>query len=55
MTDIIIIVKGGCAEPECVPAGIRIRIKNYDVDGVPDCDLSTDEGIGEKCILTVWE
>ncbi len=37
-----------------IPADLRIVVRDYDVEGADEEDLTTDEN-GDKCAESVWE
>lgn len=48
-----ITVEGGVVQHVAVPSGVRVVVRDYDVDS-DDADLSTD-GNGDEYLESVWE
>lgn len=53
METVVIIVGDGLVQDVHAPKGIEVIIRDYDVDGVDEEDLSFDED-GKECFETVW-
>jgi len=50
---VTITVEGGVVQHVDCPAGVRVVVKDYDVDG-SETDLETDDN-GNKYVESVWE
>lgn len=50
---VLISVRGGAAEVECLPPGIRIVIRDYDIDGIEEDRLDIDEH-AELCVISEY-
>jgi hypothetical protein len=51
---VTIVVLGGVVHDVDCPDGVRAVVKDYDVDGCDETDLSTDAN-GDKYLESVWE
>lgn len=47
-------VEGGVVQNVEVPKGVRVIVKDYDVEGCDDDQLEQDEA-GDSFITSVWE
>ena len=49
-----IVVEGGVVQKVDCPKGVQVIVHDYDVDGVPEDELTQDDQ-GDECIETIWE
>lgn len=50
---VTVTVQGGVADLAAKPAGVAVRIRDYDVDGEDGVRLSRDAG-GQPCLVSEW-
>lgn len=50
---VTVTVRGGVADLAAKPAGVAVRIRDYDVDGEDGVRLSRDAG-GQPCLVSEW-
>jgi hypothetical protein len=51
---VLISIRGGMAEVECLPPGIRLVIRDYDIGGVDEDMLDIDEN-ADLCVISEYE
>ena len=51
---VTVYVRGGVVQDVEVPAGVEVVIYDYDVDDVPEAEISKDPE-GAPCIVNVWK
>jgi hypothetical protein len=54
MKTVKFVVEGGVVQDVVCPKGVRVVIHDYDIDGIPEDELTTDKS-GDDCIETIWE
>ncbi|MGA2063287.1 MAG: hypothetical protein ABSG67_22685 [Thermoguttaceae bacterium] len=54
MKTVKIVVEGGVVQKVDCPKGVQVIVHDYDVDGVPEDELTQDDQ-GDECIETIWE
>ena len=47
--DVMVTVEGGVAHVDVLKPGIVVEVRDYDVDGVDESDLWTNED-GDRCV-----
>ena len=53
-TDVIVEIRGGCATVDQRPEGVRVVVRDYDVEGVDEDRLTVDSD-GDECVEEVYE
>ena len=51
--DVIITLEGGFIQDVQLPIGIRLIVRDYDVEGVPEDELQRD-GNGRPYVEAIW-
>ena len=51
---VTVTVAGGVVQNVDFPAGVRVVVRDYDVEGCNESDLTNDEN-GNKYLESVWE
>jgi hypothetical protein len=54
MKTVKIVVEGGVIQDIEVPKGVRVVVRDYDTDSIPEDELTKDDH-GDDCIETIWE
>lgn len=54
MKTVTVTVEGGVVQHVEVPQGVRVVVKDYDVEGCDDADFDEDEN-GDEYVESIWE
>ena len=54
MKTVEITMEGGVIQDIEVPKGVRVVVRDYDTDSIPEDELTKDDH-GDDCIETIWE
>lgn len=47
-------MEGGVIQDIACPEGVRVIVRDYDTDSIPEDELTKDDE-GDDCIETIWE